>query len=132
MTLVDTNVLLDLLDPRSAWGAWSLAELDEAGSRGPRFINAVVFAEISVAFGDVGDCEAFLGSFGLTDHPIPRRALFLAGQAFRDYRRRGGARTGVLPDFFIGAHALVEGWPLLTRDAGRYRTAFPGLTLITP
>lgn len=132
MTLVDTNVLLDFGERPSPWLAWSARAMEAAAARGPLVINAVVFAEVSMGFAVQEDAEEFLDSLALTDQPIPRRALFLAGLAFREYRRRGGARTGVPPDFFIGAHALVEGWPLLTRDAGRYRTAFPDLALITP
>lgn len=95
-------------------------------------INDVVYAELAVRYDRVENLEAFVDEAGLAMAPIPRAALFLAGQVFAQYRRSGGSRTGVLPDFFIGAHAAVTELPLLTRDVGRYRTYFPSLKLITP
>jgi predicted nucleic acid-binding protein len=95
-------------------------------------INDVIYAETSVGFRNVGDFDAALAELGVAVMPIPRLALFLAGKAFTQYRRAGGTRTGVLPDFFIGAHATVEGIPLLTRDARRYRHYFPTVQLIAP
>ena len=94
--------------------------------------NDVIYAELSVGFGQIEEVDAFVAGAGLALEPMPRAALFLAGKAFARYRRAGGSRTGVLPDFFIGAHAAVMGLPLLTRDTGRYRTYFPAVTLITP
>ena len=95
-------------------------------------INDVVYAELAVRYDRVEDLEAFVDEAGLAMAPMPRAALFLAGKVFTQYRRSAGARTGVLPDFFIGAHAAVNDLPLLTRDVGRYRTYFPTLKLITP
>jgi predicted nucleic acid-binding protein len=95
-------------------------------------INAVVYAELAVRYERIEDLEAFLEDAGLDMAPMPRAALFLAGKVFTTYRRSGGSRSGVLPDFFIGAHAAVAGLPLLTRDVGRYRTYFPSVTLIAP
>ena len=95
-------------------------------------INAVVYAELSIAYRRIEELEAMLEKGGFDVLPIPREALFLAGKAFLAYRRRTGAKTGVLPDFFIGAHAAVAGIPLLTRDTRRYRTYFPKLSLISP
>lgn len=132
MTLVDSNVLLDLVTDDPQWAEWSVAALEAASLRGPLLINDVVYAEVSVRYGRIEDLDAFLSEAGLEIAPMPRAALFLAGKAFMQYRKSGGSRTGVLPDFFIGAHAAVSELPLLTRDAGRYRTYFPSLTLTTP
>lgn len=132
MTLVDTNVLLDLVTDDPHWADWSIAQLEAASLDGPLLINDAVYAELAVRYARIEDLEAFLDAAGLEMSPIPGAALFLAGKAFTQYRRSGGARTGVLPDVFIGAHAAVRRLPLLTRDAGRYRTYFPSLRLITP
>lgn len=132
MTLVDTNVLLDLVTDDPAWAEWSIAQLEAASLRGPLIINDVGYAELSVRYDRIEDIETLLREAGITVEPIPRAGLFLAGKAFARYRKAGGRRTGVLPGFFIGAHAAVAGLPLLTRDVGRYRTYFPTLTLIAP
>ncbi len=132
MTLVDTNVLLDLVTDDPVWADWSLAQLEAASLRGPLWVNDVIFAELAVRYDRIEDLDAFLNEAEIDIEPIPRSALFLAGKVFVQYRKAGGARTGVLPDFFIGAHAAVEGLPLLTRDVGRYRTYFPKLQLISP
>ncbi|MCX8997910.1 type II toxin-antitoxin system VapC family toxin [Rhizobiaceae bacterium BDR2-2] len=132
MTLVDTNVLLDLVTDDPKWADWSIARLEAASLAGPLLINDVVYAELSVRYERIEDLDAFLDEAGLERVAMPRAALFLAGKVFAHYRKAGGSRTGVLPDFFIGAHAAVEGLSLLTRDIGRYRTYFPSLTLIAP
>ena len=132
MTLVDTNVLLDLVTDDPKWAEWSIAQLEAASLQGPLLINDAVYAELAVRYNRIEDLDAFLDEAGLEIAPIPRAALFLAGKVFTKYRKSGGSRTGVLPDFFIGAHAAVNGLPLLTRDVGRYRTYFPSLKLITP
>ncbi len=132
MTLVDTNVLIDLFIPGAEWAAWSAEALSAAALAGPLAINDVVFAELAVGFDTLADCEAFLAELRIGLVPMPREALFRAGRAFRDYRRRGGARQGVLPDFFIGAHAAAADLKLITRDAGRYRGYFPEVALILP
>ena len=132
MTLVDTNVLLDLVTDDPRWAGWSVAQLEAASLRGPLLINDVVYAELAVRYDRIEDLEGFATAAGLDLAPIPREALFLAGKVFAQYRRAGGTRAGVLPDFFIGAHAAVTGLPLLTRDVGRYRSYFPALTLIAP
>lgn len=132
MTLVDTNVLLDIVTDDPRWAPWSAARLANLLTLDPVAINDVVYAELSVRFGRAEDVEATLDGVGIVVDPIPRDALFRAGKAFQAYRRAGGVRTGVLPDFFIGAHAMSRGWPLLTRDPGRYRTYFPTLALISP
>jgi predicted nucleic acid-binding protein len=131
-TLVDTNVLLDVLTEDPEWLTWSLVSLGAAAEVGPLFINPIIYAEVSVRFSSIEDLDEALP---LTDYrrlPLPSAAGFLAGKVFRDYRRNGGARTSTLPDFFIGAHAAVEDLTLLTRDSTRYRTYFPSVTLIAP
>lgn len=132
MTLVDTNVLLDLVTDDPAWADWSLAQLEAASLRGPLSINDVVYAELAVRYDRIEALDGFLEDAGIVMVTISRAALFLAGKVFVRYRKAGGARTGVLPDFFIGAHAAVDRRPLLTRDVGRYRTYFPSLQLIAP
>ena len=132
MLLVDTNVILDVIEDDPKWAAWSQAQLDSAGLKEVLIINPVVYAELSLAFQRIEELEAVLTKTGLRVEPVPREALFLAGKVFLQCRRRGGIRTGVLPDFFIGAHAAVAGMPLLTRDVSRYETYFPKLKLITP
>jgi len=130
--LVDTDVLLDLVTNDPDWSEWSLARLEEAALAGPILINDIVYAETSIRYDRIEDLDAMLSQALIEIAATPRSALFLAGKAFRRYRMAGGTRTGVLPDFFIGAHAAVEGWPLLTRDAGRYRRYFPKVRLIAP
>ena len=132
MTLVDTNVLFDVAADDSVWFQWSSSRLRNAALDGPLIINPVVFAELSVQFEAVAEVEALLATLGVEMDHIPHSALFLAGKAFSKYRRSGGSRTGVLPDFFIGAHAATTGLPLLTRDPRRYRSYFPDVRLITP
>lgn len=130
--MVDTNVLLDLVTDDPVWADWSLAQLEAASLMGPLSINDVVYAELSVRYGRIEDLDRFLEAAGISMTTMPRAALFLAGKAFVQYRKAGGARAAVLPDFFIGAHAAVDQRPLLTRDVGRYRTYFPSVQLIAP
>jgi predicted nucleic acid-binding protein len=131
-TLVDTNVLFDVATKDPTWASWSLGQVDAAAIRGPLVINDVIYAELSVRYGRLEDVDTFVELAGLTQRAMPRAALFLAGKAFQAYRAPGGVRTGVLADFFIGAHASIEALPLLTRDVQRYRTYFPKLKLIAP
>jgi hypothetical protein len=132
LILVDTNVLLDVVTDDPRWADWSLYRLTEARLRDQIGINAAIYAELSPGYPDNAALDAALEDFGIGLIEIPRPALFLAGKAFRAYRRRGGLRTGVLSDFFIGAHAVVEGMALITRDTARYRTYFPSIELIAP
>jgi predicted nucleic acid-binding protein len=132
LTLVDTNVLLDLLTGDPKWADWSIGQLDAASLRGPLAINDVVYAELSVRFSTIEALDAVVAEMGLVMEAMPRAALFLAGKVFQRYRAVGGSRSGVLPDFFIGAHAAVLGCPLLSRDVGRYQAYFPGIKLVTP
>jgi predicted nucleic acid-binding protein len=95
-------------------------------------INDIIYAELSTRFATVEEVDGAVAGLGLHMMPLPRSALLLAGKAYVRYRSQGGTKTGVLPDFFVGAHATVVGWPLLTRDAGRVKTYFPDIALITP
>ena len=124
MTLVDTNVLLDIATNDPKWAAWSLRQRDAAAIRGPVLINA--------GGPQIEEVDKVLADVDLKLAETPRPALFLAGKAFQIYRARGGARTSVLPDFFIGAHAAVARFVLLTRNSRRYRAHFPGVELIAP
>jgi predicted nucleic acid-binding protein len=132
VTLVDSSVLIDILVDDPNWFDWSLAQLEAATLRGPLLINDIVYAETSTRYAAIEDFEAALVIANMTVVPTPRMALFLAGKAFTQYRRAGGIRTGVLSDFFIGAHAAVEKLPLLTRDARRYQSYFPTAIIIAP
>lgn len=132
MLLVDTNVLLDVVTNDPRWAAWSQTQLDTAALTQTVAINDVIYAELSLAFERIEELDAMITKAGLSHEPIPRESLFLAAKAFLSYRRKGGSRSGVRPDFFIGAHAAVLGIPLLTRDRGRYETYFPGLRLVAP
>ncbi len=132
VTLVDTNVLLDLVINDARWADWSIAQLDAAALRGSVAINDIIYAELSVRFAAIEPLDAIVNEIGVALAPMPRSALFLAGKAFQRYRLAGGARTSVLPDFFIGAHAAVTGFRLLSRDAQRYRAYFPTIDLVTP
>lgn len=132
MILVDTNILLDLVTDDPIWADWSQQQLEAAALRDRLCINAAIYAELSVGYDRIEDLDAMLTGANIAFEPLPRAALFLAGKAFQAYRKSGGTKTGVLPDFFIGAHAAVDAAPLLTRDDSRYRRYFPGLTLIAP
>lgn len=132
MPLVDTNVLFDVVTDDPIWADWSARQLRIASALEALIANPVVYAEFSIGYDRAGEVDAALEAAGVEVVEIPRPALFLAGKAFQTYRARGGTRTGVLSDFFIGAHAVVEGIALLTRDVRRYRSYFPTIMLITP
>lgn len=132
VTLVDSNVLVDVLTDDDEWSDWSSSMLEEAADSGLLAINSIIYAEVSIAFRRIEDLEAHLPADYYIRSALPWEAAFLAGKAFADYRRRGGAKRSPLPDFYIGAHAAVSGMTLLTRDAARYRTYFPKLRLISP
>ena len=131
MILVDTNVLLDIYRADAIWMPWSLKHLHQGKPR-QLAINMVVYAELAGHPAEPENLDEFLETLGIQVLELSRPAARLAGLAFRQYRQRGGTKTGVLPDFFIGAHALAEGYKLLTRDAGRYKTYFPKIKLICP
>lgn len=132
MVLVDTNVILDVVQDDPVWAEWSQGQLDAWVVRDELGINAVIYAELAIAYARIEELEDTVDTAELRLLEIPREALFLAGKAFLAYRKQGGTRTGVLPDFFIGAHAAVMELPLLTRETARYRTYFPGVALIAP
>ncbi len=132
MLLVDTNVLIDVLEDDRDWADWSIGQLRAQAQVHELAINPVIHAELSLAFRTLETLEAAVRQMRLMMAEIPRAALFLAGKAFLRYRRGGGRKSNVLPDFFVGAHAAVAQFALLTRDAARYRTYFPNVELITP
>jgi predicted nucleic acid-binding protein len=132
MLLVDTNVLVDVLQNDAEWADWSIAQMRAQAAIHQLVINPVIYAEISLSFSTLEALDDVVATLALELREIPRPALFLAAKAFAQYRRRGGRKQQVLPDFFIGAHAAVEDWPLLTRDASRFRTYFPRLQLVAP
>lgn len=131
-TLVDSNVLLDLFTQDPTWAAWSGTRLAEALDRGPVVVNQVVYGEVAHRFSTIEALDAVLTPDRFVRGNLPWAAAFLAATCYRDYRRRGGRRASILPDFFIGAHAAVLGLQLLTRDAARYRTYFPTVDVIAP
>lgn len=131
-TMVDSNIILDLLTEDPTWSAWSAIALERCANEGILYINPIIYAEVSIRFTTIEDCEAALPEESFRRLSLPLEAAFLAGKAFLRYRQQGGHRTAPLPDFFIGAHAAVAQMRLLTRDAARYRSYFPTLTLITP
>ena len=132
MLLVDTNVLVDVLQNDPQWADWSIAQMRAQARLHALVINPVIYAEMSLSFSTIEALDDVLRTLGLELREIPRPALFLAAKAYAQYRRRGGSKVQVLPDFFIGAHAAVAGCSLLTRDAGRFRTYFPTLDVLAP
>ena len=130
--LVDSNVILDVLTEDPTWFSWSSDRLAYQADTNRLIINPIIYAEISIRFATIEELEEVLDPLVFRKEPIPWEAAFLAGKVFLKYKRRGGSKTTPLPDFFIGAHALVAGIPLLTRDKKRYRRYFPNLHLIAP
>ena len=130
--LVDTNVLVDVLQDDPEWADWSVQQLRAQSQIHRLIINPIIYAELSVTFATMEALDKVLNQMELEIVDLSKPALFLAGQAFLKYRRGGGTKTNVLSDFFIGAHAAVMRVPVLTRDINRYRYYFPGLTLICP
>ena len=132
MLLVDTNVLVDVLQDDPQWADWSISQMRAQASVHALIINPVIYAEISLSFSTLEALDRVVSTLALELQETPRPALFLAAKAFAQYRKRGGSRLQVLPDFFIGAHAAVAGCLLLTRDARRFRTYFPTLEVVAP
>ncbi len=130
--LVDTNVILDIFEDDPEWADWSEATLHQYAATHTLWINPIIYAEVSIGFERIEALEEALTGCGFQMRQMPREALFLAGKAFLSYRKRQGSRTSPLPDFFIGAHAAVEGLELLTRDITRYKSYFPTVKLISP
>jgi predicted nucleic acid-binding protein len=131
-TLIDSCILIDVLADDPKWADWSLDKLDALGAQAPLVINPLILAEISPRFERAVDLEAALSLLPLKREALPWDAAFLAGQAFKVYRSAKGVKHSPMPDFYIGAHALVTGMRLLTRDAVRYKTYFPKLVVISP
>lgn len=131
-TLVDSNVLIDVIEGDLAWSRRSELALERVGAAGPVVINPVIYAEVSVRYEDTDELDLDLPLDLFQREQLPWPAAFLAGKAFAAYRQRGGRQRSPLPDFFIGAHAAVTGMQLLTRDESRYRTYFPTVELIVP
>ena len=130
--LVDSCVITDLADPESAWFEWSTETLEQLDQNHTLVINPIVYAECSIGYERIEEVEALFEHLGFAMKPIPREALFLAGKAFLQYRKRKGQKGNVLPDFFIGAHAAISGFQMITRDRGRFGTYFPTVALIMP
>jgi predicted nucleic acid-binding protein len=130
--LVDSNVLLDVMTEDARWFAWSADAIERAADTARLVINPVIYAEVSVRYQRIEDLDAALPRALFDREAIPFEAAFLAGKSYLAYRRRGGTKRSPLPDFFVGAHAAISGYQLLTRDAARYRTYFPKLALIAP
>jgi predicted nucleic acid-binding protein len=131
-TLVDSNVILDVVTDDEEWGDWSASMLSAAAREGRLVINPLIYAEVSCGYRRIEDLDEAVPPAYFAREPLPWAAAFLAARAFVGYRRRGGSRRAPLPDFYIGAHAALAGYTLLTRDARRYRTYFPRLRLIAP
>lgn len=132
MLLVDTNVLVDVLEDDPEWAKWSIGQLRAQAQIHDLAINPIIYAELSLTFASAEALDHAVSDLALEMLEISRPALFLAGKAFAKYRRSGGRKNNVLADFFIGAHAAVRGCGILTRDARRYRSYFPTVSLITP
>ena len=131
-TLVDSNVILDVLTEDREWCDWSAVALGSAATTGTLLINPIIYAEVSTRFERIEDLDEVLPYHYYKRVPLPWEAAFLAGQCFMTYRRRGGQRRSPMPDFYIGAHAALAGLTLLTRDARRYRAYFPTLRIVAP
>jgi len=131
-TLVDSNVLLDILTRQDEWLDWSTDAMERAADQGPLVINPIIFSEVSVGFSRIEDVDEALSPDYFVRSPLPWSAAFLAGKCFLRYRRRGGEKRSPMPDFYIGAHAAVSKFRLLTRDAARYRGYFPTVELLSP
>lgn len=130
--IVDSNVLIDVATTNEAWADYSAKALQRIGSDRDLVINSIVFAEVSIPFERIEDLDECLPRDLFRREEMPWEAAFLAGKAFVDYRRRGGERRSPLPDFFIGAHAAVRGYGVLTRDPKTFRTYFPGIEVLVP
>lgn len=131
-TLVDSNVILDVVSDDADWGDWSAAMLAQAAHEGHLVINPLIYAEVSCGYNRIEDLDDALPPEYFLREPLPWAAAFLAARAFLSYRRRGGTRNAPLPDFYIGAHAALAGHTLLTRDRRRYAAYFPALKIIAP
>ena len=132
MILVDSNIWIDLIQKDPVWLNWSLAEVQKVRAQKRAVINPVIYAELAPTYDQSAALDKFLSAAKVTMKPLSRSAAYAAGRAFLRYRQKRGTKTGVLPDFFIGAQAQTEGWAILTRDVSRYATYFPDVQLIAP
>ena len=132
MILVDSNIWIDLIQEDPVWLDWSLAQVQLVRAQKCAVINPVIYAELAPTYDDPAVLDKFLSAAKATMKPLSRAAAYAAGRAFLRYRQKRGTKTGVLPDFFIGAQAQTEGWTILTRDVARYATYFPNVKLIAP
>lgn len=130
--MVDSNVLIDVIENDPRWAEWSIGQLEAAMLGGGLVINPIIYAEIAAGFDDIESLEAAIAPFGLLREPLPWEAAFMTSQAYQRYRKRGGSKRSPMPDFYIGAHASLAGYRLLTRDARRYREHFSKLEVIAP
>jgi hypothetical protein len=131
-TLIDTNVLLDIVEMRLGWEEWSSRQVFEARLGGKIILNPIVYAEASIPYENAAEFDAIINDAGFVKEDLPWPAAFLAAKVHRRYRARGGVRAQTLPDFFIAAHAAVKSFKLVTRDAARFRTYFPRIDIIAP
>ncbi len=131
-TMVDSNVILDIVTEDKKWFGWSSEAMASRSEVSLLAINPIIYAEVSIGFHRIEDVEEVLPPTRFLRCSLPWEAAFLAGKVFLEYRKKGGEKRSPLPDFYIGAHAAVKGMTLLTRDASRYRTYFPKLTIIAP
>jgi len=130
--MVDSCVVTDLANPSCEWFEWSASTLEYLDPENVFVINPIIYTECSIAYATIEEIENLIKKLGFEIKPMPREALFLAGKIFLQYRKNKGSKHNVLPDFFIGAHAAVEKYSLMTRDKGRFSTYFPSLNLIMP
>lgn len=130
--MIDSCVVTDLANPDSNWFEWSASTLETLDQNNTFVINPIIYAECSVGFARIEEVDALFDHLGFTIQPLPKEALFLAGKAFLQYRKRQGQKSNVLPDFMIGAHAAVANYRLISRDKGRFSTYFPSVDVITP
>ena len=134
MILIDSNVIIDVVDRDPRWFNWSFENIDRAGQAASLMINAVVVGEVAPSFSGLPEFRAAMANLLITIHDLNADAAYFAGQAFRRHCERRDIGTGksILADFFIGGHAHAIGATILTRDPRFYRSYFPTVPLITP
>ena len=132
ITAIDTNILLDVLLPNEPFVEASIRALENSASIGSLVVCDLVYAELCVHFPVQRDCDHFLVSNEIRVEPLQRETYFAASRVWRAYRKQGGQRTRILPDFLIGTHAQLQATRFLSRDHGFYRKLFPALILIDP
>jgi predicted nucleic acid-binding protein len=130
--LIDSCVLLDLFTDDEKWADWSEYTLEKFSQTNSLYINSIVYTEVSIGFKKVEEVENAIEALGIKVLEMPREALFLTGKAYIKYRKNKDTKTSPLPDFFVGAHASVSQFGLVTRDLAKYKTYFPQVQLICP